>query len=193
MATKCRSRAMVQATPRGAANTATKISGMITAKTYATRCGRCTAGRDAATGWAGVAGKACDSCGGGHLGSTLDMRQGPEVAVHVPGGESGRDTAGLLCHMIRHLTCFAPAALEQGTKQGQGFGNEPRCSSRAAALTYNTAPGSGECPVRPADTTARAIGKRWRVAGHDERSQHVGVQDQHCSAWAIRSAAVDRA
>jgi hypothetical protein len=85
----CRSLAMVQATPRGAANMATKISGMITAKTYATRCGRCTAGRDAVTGWAGVAGNACDSCGGGHLGSTLDMRQGPEVAVHVPGGEGG--------------------------------------------------------------------------------------------------------
>ena len=80
----CRSRAMVQATPRGAANTATKISGMITAKTYATRCGRCTAGRDAATGWAGVAGNACDSCGGGHLGSMPDMRPGLEGAVQEP-------------------------------------------------------------------------------------------------------------
>src|SRR5215217_1408457 len=75
---------MVQATPRGAATTATKISGMITAKTYATRCGRCTGGRDAGTGWAGATGNACDSCGGGHLGSMPGMRPRLEGAVQEP-------------------------------------------------------------------------------------------------------------
>ena len=74
---------MVQATPRGAAMTASKISGMITANTYATRCGRWTGGCCGATG-GGAAMNGCDSCGGAHLGSTLDMRQGSEVAVQVP-------------------------------------------------------------------------------------------------------------
>jgi len=119
---------------------------MITAKTYATRCGRCTAGSGAtdcddaggcaAAGWGGAAKNAGDSCGGGHLGSTLDMRQGFEVAVHVPGGEGGCDTTYFARHMIRHLTRLGPAALEQGTKQGQAFGSGPRCSSRAASLAH---------------------------------------------------------
>ena len=46
-----------------------KITGMIAARTYATRCGRCSGG------CCGAATDVCDSCGGGHLGSTLDMRQ----------------------------------------------------------------------------------------------------------------------
>ena len=65
----CRIRAMVHATPIGMAIATSKITGIIAARTYATRCGRCTGGCcDAAV-------NVCDSCGGGHPGSTLDMRQ----------------------------------------------------------------------------------------------------------------------
>jgi hypothetical protein len=50
----CRNRAMVHATPIGTARAASKITGMMTARTYAARCGRYTAGGcDAATDDAG--------------------------------------------------------------------------------------------------------------------------------------------
>jgi hypothetical protein len=65
----CRTLAIVQATPIGTTIARSKITGMIAARTYAIRCGRCSGG------CCGVAINVCDSCGGGHLGSTLDMRQ----------------------------------------------------------------------------------------------------------------------
>jgi hypothetical protein len=57
----------------------------------------------------------CDSCGGVHLGSTLDMRQRSEIAVQVPREESGRDPACLPGDLISHLACVRPATLEQRT------------------------------------------------------------------------------
>ena len=51
-------------------------------------------------GGGGAAMYGCDSCGGVHLGSTLDMRKRAEVAVQVPGEECGRNPAGLPCYPI---------------------------------------------------------------------------------------------
>ena len=147
----CRSRVIVHATPSGAAIAASKITGMITASRYATRCGRCTGGRCGAPGGGGAgcggpgcgavdcggvacggvdcgggaAMNGCDSSGGAHLGSTLDMRQGSEVAVQVPGDEGGGKAAGLPRYMISHVMGVAPAALEQRTQQTQGLGIGP--------------------------------------------------------------------
>jgi hypothetical protein len=80
---------------------------MIAARTYATRCGRCTAaGCDAAT-------KAGDSSGGAHLGSTLDMRHGSQVAIQMPSYEGSGQPARFACHTIEHLARITPAALEE--------------------------------------------------------------------------------
>ena len=51
-----------------------KITGRIAARTYATRCGRCTGSSSTGGCWGGAT-NVCDSCGGGHRGSTLDMCQ----------------------------------------------------------------------------------------------------------------------
>jgi hypothetical protein len=103
----CRNRAIVHATPTGMASATSKITGMIAARTYATRCGRCTAaGCDAATNTG-------ESCGGGHLGSALDMRNGSQVAIQVPGYEGSGHPARLACDTIEHLARITPAALEQ--------------------------------------------------------------------------------
>jgi hypothetical protein len=68
-----RSRAIVHATPIGMAMATSKITGMIAARTYAIRCGRCTGGRRTG-GCCDAVANAGDACGGDHLGSTLDMR-----------------------------------------------------------------------------------------------------------------------
>jgi len=117
------------------ATTATRISGMITASRYAIRCGRCTAAGAGAIGpggttgcpggtggggidwggteWGGGAAMyGCDSCGGVHRGSTLDMRQRSEIAVQVPREECGRNPASLPCYLITHLACVTPATFE---------------------------------------------------------------------------------
>ena len=102
---------------------------------------------------------ACDSRGGGHLGSTLDMRQGSEATVQVPGNEGGGNAAGLACHMIIHLSRVAPAAFEQRTEQRQGLWGGPRRSGGTASLADGAAEGSRKCPVRPSDTTACTVGE----------------------------------
>ena len=103
---------------------------MITARRYAIRCGRCTGagvaaiGPGATTGCPGGTGGGgtdggggaamygCDSCGGVHLGSTLDMRKRSEIAVQVPREECGRNPASLPCYLITHLARVTPAAFE---------------------------------------------------------------------------------
>jgi hypothetical protein len=87
------------------------------------------------------------------------MRQGSEVAVQVPGYEGACDATDLPRHAIRYLTCVAPPAFEQRTEQGKGFRSRPRCSGGTAALADGPAQCGGECPMRPGNTTARAIGK----------------------------------
>ena len=149
----CRTRAIVHATPTGMASAPSKITGMIADRTYAIRYGRCTTtGRCAATN-AGASG------GGGHLGSTLDMRHGSQVAIQVPGYEGTCDATDLPRHAIRYLTRVAPPAFEQRTQQDQGFRSGPRCSGGTAALADGPAQCGGECPMRPSNTAARAIGE----------------------------------
>jgi hypothetical protein len=60
----------------------------------------------------GAAMYGCDSCGGVHLGSTLDMRKRSEIAVQVPREECGRNPASLPCYLITHLACVTPASFE---------------------------------------------------------------------------------
>src|SRR5689334_21470388 len=121
---------MTHASPSGVATTATRIKGMITARRYAIRCGRCTGAGVAAidpgaitgcpsgpggggtNGGGGAAMYGCDSCGGVHLGSTLDMRKRSEIAVQVPREECGRDPASLPCYLITHLARVTPATFE---------------------------------------------------------------------------------
>ena len=92
------------------ASATSKITGMMAARTYAMRRGRCTsAGGEAAS-------KTGDSCDGGHLGSTLDMRHGSQVAIQMPGDEGSGHTARLARHTIEHLARITPAALEQRTE-----------------------------------------------------------------------------
>lgn len=113
----CRVRLIVQAKPSGAAMTASKITGMITASTYAALWGRCNGGRCGMAGRGGGAARnGCDSWGGAHLGSTLDMRQGSEIAVQVPGDEGGGNSARLSCHVISHFARVVPTAFQQRTQ-----------------------------------------------------------------------------
>ena len=63
-------------------------------------------------GGGGAAMYGCDSCGGVHLGSTLDMRKRSEIAVQVPREECGRNPASLPCYLITHLARVTPAAFE---------------------------------------------------------------------------------
>ena len=117
-------------------------------------------------GGGGAAMYGCDSCGGGHLGSTLDMRQRSEIAVQVPREECGGNPASLPCHLISHLARVTPAALEQRTQQGQSLGSGPCGSRGTAAFADGPAQGGRECSMRSCETTARAIEEGWRVAGH---------------------------
>jgi hypothetical protein len=87
------------------------------------------------------------------------MRQGSEIAVQVPGYEGACDATDLPRHVIRDLTRVAPPAFEQRTQQRQGFRRWPRCSCGTAPLADGPAQCGGECPMRPGNTTARAIGK----------------------------------
>jgi hypothetical protein len=87
------------------------------------------------------------------------MRQGSEVAVQVPGDEGACDATDLPRHAIRYLTRVAPPAFEQRAQQRQGFRSWPRCSGGTAALADGPAQRGRECPMRPGNTTARAIGK----------------------------------
>jgi hypothetical protein len=77
--------------------------------------------------------------GGGHLGSTLDMRQRFEVAVQMPGNEGGCHPACFLCHMINYLARIGPTPLEQRAQQSQGLSSWPRRAGGTAALADRTA------------------------------------------------------
>ena len=135
----------------------------------------------------------CDSCGGAHRGSTLDMRQRSQVSVHMPGNEGGGKSTGFPCHMIRYVAGVGPTAFEQRTEQGQGLRSGTRSPGGPASLAHGATQGCGKCSVWPGDTTARASGEGGRIARDRQGPQQVGVQDQRWRANAIRGSSVERA